>query len=106
MNDSLYDLNRTLILHYKDGSSRTTTAHSPHGRKLLKKDRAEMYPEGTRIQLVALAQTPGGYDDRPNLPPGSFGIVTGEPDDASSLPVRWDNGASLAATADDWIAPV
>lgn len=65
--------------------------------------RQRLFPVGTRVKLTALAQTPGGYDDSENLPPGSTGIVNGEPDAAGSLPIEWDHGAHLAATIHDRI---
>lgn len=106
MNVSLYDLSRRIILHYEDGSSREATPLSPAGEEVVKKDRIEMFPVGTRVRLVALCQNKGGYDDRPNLPPGTKGVVVGTPDSAGSLPIEWENQTKLAATVNDWIAPL
>ncbi|EAF8809534.1 DUF4314 domain-containing protein [Listeria monocytogenes] len=47
----------------------------------------ETYPEGTRVELVAMSDT---YAP----PKGTQGTVTGV-DDIGSLFVRWDNGSSL-----------
>lgn len=48
----------------------------------------EMYPEGTRIELVRM--------DDPQAPPvGTEGTVRGV-DDAGSIMVRWDNGSGLS----------
>ena len=47
----------------------------------------ETYPEGTRVELVAMSDT---YAQ----PKGTQGTVTGV-DDIGSLLVKWDNGSSL-----------
>ena len=47
----------------------------------------EMYPVGTRVELVKM-------DDVQAPPAGTCGTVTGI-DDTGSLMVRWDNGSGL-----------
>jgi hypothetical protein len=94
----------TIELLHEDGRvERTTGVASIEDRYRIRDERREEFPVGTRVKLVALAQTPGGYDDSPNLPPGSTGVVSDEPDDFGSLPIKWDHGSGLSATADDRI---
>jgi hypothetical protein len=94
-----------MLLHYEDGRieeiADATIEYDQ--RKLIVAERKEQFPVGTRVKLIALAQNVGGYDDRPNLPPGSTGEVSAEPDDFGSLPIAWDHGSSLAVTAHDKI---
>lgn len=93
---------RTMILHYADGSSREMNLPKDPGYiQAVIAYRKFHFPVGTRVELAALAQNPGGYDDRPHLPPGSTGVVTGEPDGGGSLPIIWDHGSKLQATSDD-----
>lgn len=94
-----------LILHYEDGHTERTRAASFNASQQIARLRAERFPVGTRVRLIALAQNVGGYDDRPNLPPGSIGTVTAPPDGMGSLPVKWDHGSRLSAAANDVIVP-
>lgn len=48
----------------------------------------EMYPKGTRVELVAM-------NDFQAPPAGTLGTVTGV-DDTGSLLMRWDNGSGLS----------
>lgn len=92
-----------MLLHYEDGSTEEFDAE-PYGLRAspeVIEERSRLYPEGTRVKLVALAQNVGGYNDLPNLPPGSTGTVVGVPDSIGSIPIKWDHGASLAATSHD-----
>lgn len=90
-----------LILHQIDGTS--VSIQPNEDREGTLNFRRKHFPEGTRVRLTGLVQNVNGYDDRPNLPPGSIGTVIGDPDDAGSLPIRWDHGATLAATINDRI---
>lgn len=93
---------RKMLLHYKDGSSQEVNLPKDPGYiQAVIAFRTFHFPVGTRVELGALAQNPGGYDDRPNLPPGSTGVVTGKPDAGGSLPITWDHGSNLQATSDD-----
>lgn len=74
--------------------------------KKVKEQRARDFPPGMRVRLTYLEITPGGFDDTPNLPPGSTGTVSGTPDDAGTLPVKWDHGPQLGATVKDVIERV
>jgi hypothetical protein len=91
------------LLHEDGHVERTTGVTTIEERYRVRDQRRKEFPVGTRVKLVGLAQTPNGYDDSPNLPPGSTGVVSGEPDDFGSLPIKWDHGSSLSATADDRI---
>ena len=94
-----------IILHYENGRTKDSMAASYNARQQLARLRELQFPVGTRVRLVALAQNRGGFDDRPNLPPGSTGIVTAKPDAMGSLPIKWDHGSMLSATADDELTP-
>ena len=100
------DRQTEVILFHLDGTVRVKTLETPEMREAITKVRTDTMPVGTRVRLMELAQTPEGYDDRPNLPPGSYGTVTGEPDSAGSLPIKWDHGSTLAATIEDVIVPI
>ena len=93
-----------LILHYEDGGSKPggIAANYTQSQQIARL-REVQFPVGTRVRLVALAQNEGGYDDRPNLPPGSTGVVTDAPDGMGSLPIKWDHGSRLSVTANDVI---
>lgn len=92
-----------LIMHYEDGHTERTQAASYKAAQQIARLREMQFPIGCRVRLIALAQNEGGYDDRSNLPPGSIGVVTGLPDAMGSLPIRWEHGSRLSATADDLI---
>lgn len=94
------------ILHFADGQTTRVPGLTHDERRVEREYRCRNYPVGTRVHLIALAQTPDGWDDRPNLPPGLCGTVRAEPDAAGSLPVQWDNGSTLAAAADDLICTI
>lgn len=49
----------------------------------------KMYPAGTRIRLIKMA------DDPMPLSPGSLGTVRGV-DDAGNILMKWDSGRSLS----------
>ncbi len=58
----------------------------PNGEQI--KHLNEMYPRGTRVQLVSM-------EDEMPVPPGSMGTVEFI-DDAGQIHVQWDCGRSLA----------
>lgn len=92
-----------LIMHYEDGHTERAVHATYNQSQQIARTREVQFPVGTRVRLIALAQNENGYDDRPNLPPGSIGVVSGTPDAMGSLPIKWDHGSGLSATADDVI---
>lgn len=98
------------LLHYEDFTATDCEVDEREKQREAIEERPSKFPVGSRVKLVGLAQNVRedgdlGYDDRPNLPPGTCGTVVGLPDACGSLPVKWDNGSSLAATATDELQP-
>lgn len=60
-----------------------------YDREQVKRAR-EMYPVGTRVRLIRMA------DDPQPIAPGTEGTVTGV-DDMAGICIRWDNGRGLKA---------
>lgn len=93
-----------MILHYEDGTSQEVELTFEDLQRV-RDERPEQFSGGDRVKLTALAQNPRGYDDRPNLPPGTEGVVVAiagrVTDDGGNLRVQWDNGSSLSATPMD-----
>jgi len=107
-------MTRKFITHREGGVSSTVTTTEPQMDRERGERRELAFRGGDRVKLVGLAQTVvkghAGYDDRPNLPPGTEGTVEEHAgrvtDSGGSLFVRWDNGSSLNATTDDRVAKV
>lgn len=98
-----------MIWHYEDGRSEEVNLTFEHFERA-RTERPKQFSDGDRVKLVALAQNPNGYDDRPNLPPGTEGTVVAVAgrvtDDGGSLRVQWDNGSNLFATTMDVVERV
>lgn len=102
---------RRFILHQENGVSATITTDESALDGHRRERREAALKDGDRIRLVGLAQSVGGYDDRPNLPPGTEGVITADAagritDDIGQLYVRWDNGSTLNANPDDRVVKV
>lgn len=101
-----------MLHHLADGTTITVRTNEPQMDTERGARREAALNDGDRVRLVALAQWPTtGYDDRPNLPPGTEGTVretwpSRVTDGGGSLAVEWDNGSRLFATTDDRVVKV
>lgn len=74
---------------------------SPRTYEYTASGRHQAYPRGSRVELVQWAPSEI-INDHTIVPKGTQGTVTGI-DDAGTLWMRWDNGASLGVTVHDRI---